>query len=154
MGKNHERKIRYSVKLRKLVDLVGMGNCGSTDEKQDWKIKRFPSSSGADADVGNSESEVATTILHESAILDVDVQGELLGTCSDDKTVAVSSIPYLLSKGKYEPILLRSHLKAVNKIRFFQMENSVKLWSASRDLSIKLVSMLNFLINLSYRRFV
>lgn len=53
-------------------------------------------------------------------------------TCSDDGTIAVSDAGHVF-KANYEPVRLRSHTKAVNRIT--AVDNDI--WSVSRDLCVK-----------------
>jgi hypothetical protein len=78
--------------------------------------------------------------LHEGSILHVDTHNQWLGTCSDDQTIAISDINSIINWKKYSPVLIKDHQKAVNKVVFSSENNNLNLWSASRDLTIKLAS--------------
>ena len=73
------------------------------------------------------------------------IAGKLL-TCSDDKTVAVSLWNYpspLHTSPNHEGVsILTGHKKAVNRVTAFKDTNgNLKCWTASRDLTLKCVSL-------------
>lgn len=73
------------------------------------------------------------------------IAGKLL-TCSDDKTVAVSlwnyPSPLHTSPDREGVSILTGHTKAVNRVSAFKDTNgNLKCWTASRDLSLKCVSL-------------
>lgn len=101
-----------------------MGNCNILGTKSQYT----PSNLRADFS--------SSTRLHEGSILSVSfVSNNKIITCGDDKCICVTD-PALLNNENYLPSILKGHTKAVNRLVHF--ENFI--WSASRDLSIKLVT--------------
>jgi WD40 repeat protein len=83
---------------------------------------------------------------HTGSILGLSSIGEQIFSCSDDKSVVVSSWDYASNtKSANEPrdlTILRGHSRAVNCVTSFRdLSGFSKCWTASRDLSVKCVSM-------------
>lgn len=82
---------------------------------------------------------------HLGSILGLSSIDEQIFSCSDDKSVVVSSWDYAShSKNVNESrdlTILRGHSRAVNCVTSFRdLSGSYKCWTASRDLSVKCVS--------------
>lgn len=124
-----------------------MGNCGTKEpssgtinsSQQGRYEERKPESEGV---VSNDLK------IHTSSMLHLNCYQNWIGTCSDDQSIALVNITSLCRDSNYRPITLKGHQKAVNKLVFVppSQGDSLKLWSASRDLSIRLVRALRIWI--------
>jgi WD40 repeat protein len=106
-----------------------MGNCQSETKKNYEEKKR---------NVEIVEEPVSEVAVHEDSVLGVSCYNGVVASCSADKTIAITDFSSFTSRKLKPPIVLSGHTKAVNRIVFHT--NSSHLYSASRDLSIKLVS--------------
>jgi hypothetical protein len=118
-----------------------MGACGSSssDQRRGGQYSKQPLSGDGSISMKNDvESQIK---LHTSSILSLDAYDNLISTCSDDKTIAISHLSQIISLKSFTPVQLKGHEKAVNKLAFVDRENKSEmlLWSASRDLSLRLV---------------
>ena len=123
----------YLYKPEKLSKTMGIcqGNA--------YKVSK---SSGFDDKSHNDQIEKPR---HLGSILGLSSIDEQIFSCSDDKSVVVSSWDYAShSKNVNESrdlTILRGHSRAVNCVTSFRdLSGSYKCWTASRDLSVKCVS--------------
>ena len=76
-------------------------------------------------------------VVHDGPVLGtcyMDDGGKLL-SCGDDKRVAILNLEEMISNTSYMPDYCIGHTKAVNKVRSY----GSKIWSCSRDLSLRMV---------------
>lgn len=104
-----------------------MGNCGNT--------QRYASSSNSPSDA-DSQQLTDGRCLHQGSILGLGYAEGQLYTCSDDKSIGKLSVDKLCRDKHYEGVYFKGHEKAVNRL---VMSAKNRLWSASRDLSVRLV---------------
>lgn len=107
-----------------------MGNCSTRSKNYDSTTVELKNADNAD---------VYGSILHGGPILSAcyaSSRSKLL-TCSDDQRIAVSDLNTLRNSSNYTPTYLVGHKKAVNKV----ISCGDKVWSTSRDLTVKLVKM-------------
>ena len=79
--------------------------------------------------------------LHEGAILGISCIPGMTVACSDDRLI--SAYPWIDASPPVKPFYFRGHTKAVNKVivsKSAALEGRARVWSASRDLSIRQVS--------------
>ena len=112
-----------------------MGNCSVQ------RANNYGSGLTNTGEVVQSERDCGVTI-HEGSILGLAyaTPNKLL-TCSDDKRIAVVDTIQLLTNKSYTPNYLLGHTKAVNRI----ITTESNAWSASRDLSLRMVRACVFL---------
>jgi hypothetical protein len=92
----------------------------------------------------NSHSTPENIKLHEGSVLYLDSYNQWIGSCSDDQSIALSDINSIMNSHTYSPVVIKEHQKAVNRLIFHTENNELNMWSASRDLSIKLVRCIYF----------
>ncbi len=118
-----------------LCSIVLLSSMGACNSKSSDNAKKH------EAPVEISRlSESPLIKIHDGSILGIASHGNIIASCSDDKTVAISDRQFLQGDQKshsYSPLHLKGHEKAVNRVHFDS--NSSILYSASRDLSLRLV---------------
>lgn len=93
---------------------------------------------------GVESPDVFDTIVHEGPILGLSYSpdGKEIISCSDDQRIATTNIEALKSYREGSVNYFVGHSKAVNRV----VCSEDRLYSCSRDLSVKLVSLLLALI--------
>ena len=114
-----------------ICDCVGlgrdMGNCNS-QARHEYDVNSIPAegASGTNAP------------LHQGCILGhLEIDNGQVITCSEDKTIGVIDKRRLFTNRDYRPAYMMGHTKAVNRLAWTTIDQSI--WSASRDLSLKQV---------------
>ena len=107
-----------------------MGNCGNS-QRYSSNDKSKPSSHDSQQQLEDAR------MIHNGSVLGLEYANGHLYTGSDDKTIGNLAIQEFCQDVKYSPLHFTGHTKAVNRL-LFSTENV--LWSASRDLSIRMVS--------------
>jgi hypothetical protein len=118
----------YFIVLSDLCVYFVMGNCRSYDGVTHDKY-------AGPSDVQKSSPHM---MVHDGSILGLSYWNEALAIASDNKEISVHSLPTLLSDTDYLGSYMKGHEKAVNRLSFHLQTG--KLWSASRDLSIRMVN--------------
>lgn len=110
-----------------------MGACNSKSEDKGKKQYSAPDF------VNNEAGHHSNIAVHQGSVLGIASRGNLIASCGDDKLISLSDRKLLQSRSTdlYQPISLSGHEKAVNRVHF-DTHNGL-LYSASRDLSIRLV---------------
>lgn len=106
-----------------------MGNCGSNNTTINDKYGMITSH-------WSEMTKMSPHSLHNGSILGLSYAGGKLAVASDNKEISIHELSKLLTDDSYRGVYLRGHDKAVNRVSFNQTGN---LWSASRDLSIRMV---------------
>lgn len=113
-----------------------MGNC----QDNNYRISEQKPSDGAK----KAESKPERS-RHSGAILGLTIVGDQIISCSDDKTIAISKwTPRSKRTDSYDEIsYLTGHSRAVNRVAASRSSSQDSVcWTASRDLSIRCVSLL------------
>lgn len=101
-----------------------MGNCNNREE--DYKAE-------------NDLSTFSTSVLHTGPVLGLDYYNGVIATSSEDKNIGLTLANSLLSS-QTNTKYLKGHSKAINCVKVGKKHN--RIYSASRDLSAKVVSLL------------
>ena len=107
-----------------------MGNCNARSKTYGSTSNSLP---------GLESSDVFDTIVHEGPILGLTYSpdGKNIISCSDDQRIAITDIESLKSSSGSSSTYLVGHSKAVNRV----ICSGEKVYSCSRDLSVKTVSL-------------
>ncbi len=112
-----------------------MGNCNA-------RSKTYGS---AENNLSEPESTDAfNTIVHEGPILGLTYSpdGKKIISCSDDQRIAITNIESLKSSSGSASSYLVGHSKAVNRVIY----TGEKVYSSSRDLSVKMVHLQQYIL--------
>lgn len=114
-----------------------MGNCGSTG--------KYSSSNNSPDDVDIDLCKIHDVNLHKGSILGLAYKDGQIFSSSDDKTIGKNSVCGLIDKTTVSPLYFGGHQKAVNRLEFCKGD---RLWSGGRDLSIRMVNIYAYLVNI------
>lgn len=121
-----------------------MGACNSSENRhRPGGTRNDPPSYSVATGVDEVDEGQSTVEVHQGPVLGIAARGDLIASCGDDKTISISSSKLLqANRAGYKPLSLTGHSKAVNRVVFDH--NTTNLFSASRDLSIKMVGIGKF----------
>lgn len=123
-------KLHLPFSFQKLSTI--MGNCNARSKTYGSTANNLP---------GLESSDVFDTIVHEGPILGLTYSpdGKKIISCSDDQRIAITDIESLKNPAGSSSSYLVGHSKAVNRV----ICNGEKVYSCSRDLSVKTVGLHN-----------
>lgn len=109
---------------------ITMGNCSVSN-----KAAQYNSGPGAPGSVVGSIENGC--MVHDGPVLGLCyADTKTLLSCGDDRRIAVTNLTDLIGSPSYVPRYLVGHSKAVNRVQCYDSQ----IWSTSRDLSIRMVS--------------
>ncbi len=109
-----------------------MGTCSSNPSSPKSSCGKYCSNQ----DQKFTDTVISNRLVHHGSILGLSIMNGNLGIASDDKEISVHEISQLVAGVENGGLYLKGHEKAVNRLVFTQ---DGKLWSASRDLSLRMV---------------
>ncbi len=109
-----------------------MGTCSSNPSSPKSSCGKYFSNQ----DQKFTDTVISNRLVHHGSILGLSIKNGNLGIASDDKEISVHEISQLVAGVENGGLYLKGHEKAVNRLVFTQ---DGKLWSASRDLSLRMV---------------